>query len=199
MCLIVLLILTLINLSAADAPKTLSIEERKALVELMNPGPEHQHLKKFSGKWDIELSMGPQGNTTPLKGTGNAYMTLEDRFLWIGYQAKFQTRAFKGSFTIGFDRRHQHYVLIAMDTSGTYFVSSKGKADPETGLIKLYGKDDDPYMKSMGYEKEFAHALDLSNTDQFSIRVLYVDTRTPERRESTGMLFRFTRKSLPKN
>ncbi len=196
---ILLIALTICNLSTAEAAKTPSaIEEatdRAALMELTRPGPEHARLKAFSGKWKVKLSIGSSNNTPPLQGVANAYMTMEDRFLWIGYQAKYQTRAFKGSFTIGFDRRHQHYVLIAMDTSGTYFVTSKGEADPDSGLIKLYGQDDDPYMESLGYTKEFAHVLDLTNPDHFSILVIFVDTRTPERRESTGMTFEFTRRS----
>lgn len=94
---------------------------------------------------------------------------------------------------IGFDRRNVRYTLTGIDTHGTYSIASQGMKDARTGKIKLYGKDDDPHMKAMGFEKEFAHELDFRNSDEFSINVYYIDTRTPQRREMKAMSFDFTR------
>ena len=161
------------------------------LREQSKPGPEHELLAKFSGRW--KLSITGAGRRGISEGSARSYMTLENRFLWLGYEARGTAGRFKGAFTIGFDRRHEEFTLIAMDTDGTYFVTSRGKQKPETETIKLVGKDDDPHMKAMGFEKEFAHVLELSADDAFSIKVLYIDNRTDERKEVEALEFKFER------
>ena len=170
-----------------------SPEELDAMRELMRAGPEHEALSAFSGEWELSLHMGPRDGASVLSGSARSYMTLENRFLWIGYRAGQGGSGMKGSFTLGFDRRHGRYDLIGMDSYGTYFIVSRGKADEETGRIKLYGTDDDPYMASLGYEKAFAHEIDMSENDGFSIDVFYIDTRTEERKEQRAMRFVFKR------
>ncbi len=121
-------------------------------------------------------------------------MIVGNRFLQIEYQAEGASGELEGMFTIGFDGRHDHYALFAVDSFGTYFVSSKGKLDEATGTIRMLGSDDDPMMKAMGLTKEFVHVLDLRGPDKFAIEIHFVDTRTPERREIKFMEFVFTRK-----
>ena len=165
------------------------------LREQSKPGPEHQMLAEFAGRW--KLSVSAQGKRGVSTGSARSYMTLENRFLWLGYDAKGKAGNFKGAFTIGFDRRHSEFTLIAMDTDGTYFVTSRGKRASGAKTIKLTGKDDDPHMKALGFEKEFAHVLDLSGKDSFSIKVLYIDNRTDERKEIEALEFKFERQPKP--
>lgn len=174
-----------------EPPKSPTPEEMAKYRELAKPGPEHDLLAKFAGEWNVTLTAGSRPESF---GSGRSYMTLERRFLWIGYQAKGKSGVFKGAFTLGFDRRNERFMLIAMDTDGTYFVTSQGKKLPDSETLKLYGKDDDPYMAKLGFEKEFAHAVDLSDPDKFTIEVLYIDTRTEERKELRAMVFTFARK-----
>ena len=183
------------NAKEEGKEKPLSSEEMAKLLELTKPGPEHELLKEFSGNWTVSISGGRGGKAAASTGGGRSYMTLEGRFLWIGYGAKGRSGNYKGSFQIGFDRRHGRFDLIAMDNFGTYFVTSHGKMDAETKKAKLYGEDDDPYMKAMGLDKEFIHELDFSNPDKFTITVYFIDTRTPERKEEKAMVFSFERKA----
>jgi len=180
---------------AQDAPQRPTPEQIAEYRELTRPGPEHDLMAKFAGSWNVTVTGA--GRSAPSKGGGTSYMTLERRFLWIGYGARGRSGNFRGSFTLGFDRRNERFDLIAMDTDGTYFITSHGTQDPETGRIKLYGKDDDPYMKSLGFEKEFAHVIDFRDEDHFTSEVLYIDTRTPERKEMKGMELTFERKVPP--
>lgn len=179
---------------AQERVKPPSQEEIAKYRELAKPGPEHEMLSKFAGKWDVTVSAGRRAAST---GGGRSYMTMERRFLWIGYEAEGRSGRYKGAFTIGFDRRHQHYTLIAMDTDGTYFITSRGKKLPDSKKIKLLGSDDDPYMEKLGFKKEFAHVLDFSDPDKFTIDVLYLDTRTKQRKEMKAIEFTFTRKAGP--
>lgn len=179
-----------VGIDLVAAPKRPSPEQIRKLMEQTRPGPEHELLAQFAGKWKLTIKAGAGAQSS---GRATSYMTMENRFLWIGYSTDNQQRPFKGSFQIGFDRRHEMFTVIAMDTSGTYFVTSRGKLDPKTRRARLLGKDDDPFMKSMGYTKEFAHILDFSRPDRFVITVMFIDTRTPKRTESKGMELIFER------
>jgi hypothetical protein len=110
------------------------------------------------------------------------------------YEATGKGDTNEGIFTVGFDRRHKEYALVAFDNFGTYFVTSQGKRDEKSGKIRMAGKDDDPVMKAMGHSKEFVHVLDLRGPDEFAVEVWFVDTRTAERREFRYMDYTFKRK-----
>ena len=94
---------------------------------------------------------------------------------------------------LGMDRRHSEYTIQSMDSWGTYFVTARGKRKADSKLIKLYGTDDDPHMKSMGFTKEFAFALDFTASNKFSVKVYMIDNRTPNRREMLMMEYQFTK------
>ena len=94
-------------------------------------------------------------------------------------------------YTIGFDRRHGRYTVVAMDDSGTYWVTAQGGREGDR--IAMYGKDDDPVMASMGYDKEFAIVLHLNGRDHIEIEILFIDPRTPERNELPFMSFELRR------
>jgi hypothetical protein len=90
-------------------------------------------------------------------------------------------------YTFGFDQRHGLFTVIAMDNTGSYFVSGKGKRDGSR--IPMYGTDDDPVMRSMGFDKEFVIVLDARSADHVRIEIRFIDTRTPARTELPFMAF----------
>ena len=94
-------------------------------------------------------------------------------------------------YTFGFDDRHGHYTVIAMDQTGNYWVSAQGVA--EGGSIPLYGRDDDPVMKSMGLEKEFVIHLTITSPDRITIATRFIDNRTEVRREIPFLEFELRR------
>lgn len=189
---------TLLAQDGKDAPKQPAKPPTAAeLLKLAGPGPEHEKMAKYAGKWDIMIKMG---GTASYKGEAENRMTVAGRFLQMDFKAKAAKEIpglpadTEGAFTLGFDRRHGHYALIHMDTFGTYFVTSQGKADETTGKIRMAGKDDDPMMKAMGLTKEFVHVVDFKSADEFVVEVLIIDTRTPARKEMKFMEYAFARK-----
>ena len=96
-------------------------------------------------------------------------------------------------YTFGFDRRHGIYTVIAMDETGTYWVTAKGAFDG--GSIVMYGTDEDPVMRSMGLDNEFVILLHSRTSDRFEIETRFIDTRTPERREMSFLRFDLRRVS----
>lgn len=164
-----------------------------AQLRQARPGPEHERLAKYTGTWNLEVKMGAGAAAMVYKGASTNRMTVGGRFLQLEYHGSSPNGNTEGIFTLGFDPRHQHYTLIAMDSFGPYFVTSKGKHDDKSGKIRLLGSDDDPAMKAMGFTKEFVHTLDLGHPDELAIEVWFIDTRTPARREMKFMTYTFKR------
>ena len=175
--------------SAKSAPGSGTAERRS---DPGKPGPEHEKLAAWAGTWAMTISMGTGQRALVYEGAATNRMTVGGRFLQVEYAAKGAPGALEGIFVLGFDPRHQNHTLIAMDSFGPYFVTSKGKRDEQSGKIKMFGTDDDPQMKAMGLTKEFVHLVEFPTADEFSIEVWFIDTRTPERKEMKFMTYRFT-------
>jgi Protein of unknown function (DUF1579) len=178
----------------AEEPKSSKLPSREELLAMMKPGPEHETMAKYAGRWNVELKMGAGANAAKFAGAAEAITLVGKRFLQVSYATKGAGGSSDGVLTLGFDRRHGEHTIIAMDDMGTYSVQSRGKADAKTGKIRMRGTDDDPVMKAMGYTKEFVHQLEWKSDDAFSIEVFFVDTRTPERKELKAMEYAFMRK-----
>ncbi len=165
-------------------------EMRRQLM-LAGPGPEHARLKRLAGDWDLSMTM--RSNEVEYSGTARAEMILGERFLVIDGQGEYMKRSSAFRYTIGFDRRHDEYTIILLDTAGTYHVAAKGKAT-EKG-IRMTGTDDDPRMKAMGFgQKKFAFDLEVVSDDEFAITTLFVDTRGEEERPVPTFAHIFKRK-----
>ena len=147
------------------------------------PGPEHELFDSLVGEWEVWVG-------SEVVGTANAHLRLGDRFLEVEFRIDW-TPIQHGIYIFGFDRRHSVYTVLAFDNTGTYWVSAQGTE--EDGRIKMYGKDDDPVLTAMGFEKEFVIVLDIQSEDRISIETYYIDTRTPERTEMLGLSYQLHR------
>ena len=83
-----------------------------------------------------------------------------------------------------------------MDSTGTYPVSARGK--PTDNGIRMFGTDDDPHMKKLGYVKRFAFDLNIKGDDEFSITTIYIDTRTKDEKLRPAFRYVFTRTDATK-
>jgi hypothetical protein len=175
---------------ASKAGKALSMADP---AKFTKPGEEHEKLARYVGAWNIEIRMG-SGAALAYQGAATNRMTVGGRFLQMEFQAQGKSNTTEGIFTLSFDTRHQRFSIIAMDSFGTYFVTSSGKRDEASGKIRMLGTDDDPLMKSMGYTKEFIHIVDFRSLDEYVVEVWFVDTRTSARREFKYMDYVFKRK-----
>ena len=172
------------------SPEQLS---RAHLQQLGEPGPEHEALSGYSGTWKVSVLFGSAQAPPLYVGTSANRMVVGGRFLLCEFKAAGRGGTTEGIFTLGFDRRHAEYTIQSMDSWGTYFVTARGKQQSGSKRIKLYGTDDDPHMKSMGFIKEFSYVINLEGADEFAIEVLMIDTRTAERREQKMMVYEFVR------
>ena len=176
---------------AQDGKKAPRRKSSEQLRDLANPGPEHREMANYEGKWNLEIRLGAGESTVVYSGTSQNHMVAAGRFLLCEFDASLQNEVAAGVLTIGFDRRHGAYTNPSLDSWGTYFVTARGIRSQNSKLIKLYGKDDDPHMKSIGLKKEFAFELDLTSSHKFSIKVYMIDNRTENRREMLMMEYQF--------
>ena len=149
------------------------------------PGSEHDILTSLVGSWDVYVA-------DRLVGTAIASSRLYDRFVEVEIVAE-EGPIGHAIYTFGFDRRHSHYTVVAMDDTGTYWVTASG-AREETS-IAMYGQDEDPAMRAMGLDKEFVIVLNIQSGDRVTIETRFIDTRTPERREMSFHTFELRRGS----
>lgn len=181
---------------AQETPKPKPPPDAAALAALMQPGPEHALLAKYVGQWDLEVSSPTPPGRPPVVWKGSAVNVMEigGRFLRTKFNYEGAGMKQEGDYTLGFDRRHNKFVFVGMDSWGTYYVTAMSQKDSPKETIKLYGQDDDPQMAAMGYKKEFGFVYEWAGDDKFTLRILFMDTRTPERREIEYLKFTFTRK-----
>lgn len=147
------------------------------------PGSEHELLLGLVGEWTVRI----EGRAV---GTAVGRPRLEGRFVEVAIEADAQPIR-NALYTFGFDDRHGVFTVVAMDDSGTYWVTAEGVRSDD--VIPMYGEDDDPVMTEMGLEKAFVIELGLPGPDAASIETRLIDTRTPERTELPFLAFELRR------
>lgn len=193
--LVCLVLISAVAIAQEPKPKTPPARPTpEEIAKLIAPGPEHEKLAGYAGDWTVAIKMGGGKAAVSSEGTAKSRMTTGGRFLFIEYEAKEKPTPVEGTFTLGFDSRHEHFTLMETDSFGTYFLTSQGKRDADTGKLRLLGTDDDPMMKAMGLTKEFLHVIDFRDKDEFAVEIRFVDTRTPARKEIKMMEYVFRRK-----
>lgn len=160
--------------------------------DLTAPSAEHEEMASYAGTWDVEMNFASDSKNVYTGSSTNA-MIVGGRFLQIQFSLNKGDSDVDGAFILGFDRRNLEYQILAMDSWGTYYVTAVGKRSEETGAIKMYGKDNDPNMKKMEFDKEFGHICKFKSENRFTIEIFFIDTRTDARTELKSMEYRFSR------
>lgn len=173
--LVALSALALAGLAAAQqAP---SDEEIARMMEeharAAGPGPEHERLAAMAGTWDMEVTMWPEPGAEPMTMPP---VVLESEMI-LGGRFLRQSSVSGGDFPmemlsfLGFDRRNGLYNLMAMDTSGTYWVTASGQADEE-GTLVLSGTDWDGVA---GAEQQYDFVMRWEDDDTLVTEIVFKD------------------------
>ncbi len=156
-------------------------------------GGAHAQLAAHQGEWVVTL-IQPESGASVARGSGTAVarLRLDGRFLEI------ETTVDGGPVRdmvhiLGYDLRHGKYTIVLFDNTGTYFVTASSEPGATPPRIALYGVDEDPTMKAMGLDKEFAFVVNMESPDRFSIETRFIDTRTEAREEHLFMTLEFAR------
>lgn len=139
------------------------------MMRLGQPGPEHEELAKAAGEWESTLTMRMMPDTDPMveSVSATAEMILGGRFLEIVSTGKMMGQDSEHRTIMGFDRRHEDYTMIGLDTTGTYWVTARGVRDDD-GVIRMHGEDDDPMGKQV-----YTFEYEVISEDEHEFRVLF--------------------------
>lgn len=113
------------------------------LPEWMQKGPEHEHLAKSAGEWDVAQKMWMAPGQPPMesKATSSASLLWDGRFLQSTFRGDMMGTPFEGRLLMGFDRVDKEYVAIWIDSLSTYISVSRGKE--KDGVITFETNDPD--------------------------------------------------------
>jgi hypothetical protein len=138
------------------------------------PGPEHERLAGMAGSWDVELTMWPAPGAEPMKTTGTmrAETILGDRFLVQTMDVADTDPAGEQMSMIGFDRRSNEYIVIGLDSSGTYWVTARGPADESGDRAVLSGEDYDAIVDGV---QLYDFVLSWPDEDTFVVEIIFKD------------------------
>ena len=151
-----------------DAAVFAQSEEEMAM---MGPGPEHELLKKFDGKWDVKFKLN-FANTMEGAATAECRLILGGRFLQWEQQSDASGYKFAAMNILGFDRRINKYTIYGIDELGTYAVTGEGDYDAGKKVLTLSGITLDPSGKSVK-SQEYKFVYDLSVDNIITMPVIF--------------------------
>lgn len=158
---------------APPSPQDLA-EMRRLMMESAQPGPEHELLARYVGAFEQDVTVWPAQGAQPVKFKGQAQtrMILGGRYLEQTGTSKFMGMETESLSLVGFDRRHQEFTIIGLDTVGTYWVSGQGPYDPETKTATMRGTDEDPIG---GVTQDFDFRLTFVDDDTLRTEIWFRD------------------------
>lgn len=165
-----LFVLLLPALAVGQEPPPPEVIER--VRALSQPGPEHTVLSGLSGTWDQEIRVWPEpgGEAMTSKGVGTAKMMLGGRFLEIRSVTDMFGVQGESISIIGFDRRHEEFTILGLDTFGTYWVAAAGAVVGDT--IVMRGRDTDPVI---GHTQEYEFRVHVRDADTWTLEIVFLD------------------------
>lgn len=110
------------------------------------PGEAHLTLKKFVGKWNVEMKswMAPDQPPMESKGTAEVKPILGDRFVQLTLASTMMGKPFSGIGTTGYDNAKKKFVGTWMDSMSTGIMRSEGTADASGKVINSQITGTDP-------------------------------------------------------
>ena len=116
-----------------------------AYEKAAEPAPEHKHLLKMVGKWNLSMKSWMDPKAPPMESTGTAESKalLGDRFVQTTVTSNMMGKPFNGLGISGFDKAKKKFVGTWMDSMGTGIMRSEGTADAEgkTMTTQMVGTD----------------------------------------------------------
>ncbi len=143
------------------------------VMELAQPGEEHELLATLAGDWEMSYSMWMEPGGEPMlsRGTGTARMILGGRFLELHSDGSMMGMKTESLQILGFDRRHGEFTAVGFDTMGTYSVTARGPAGPDSKLISMSGTDEDPQLGRQAFRFE----IEIKSADEYVFSVVITE------------------------
>lgn len=150
------------------------MELQMQIMQLMQPGPEHERLTTQVGSFvdETKVWMRPDADPITIEGTSESELILGGRFLMSRAEFSFPMLGdMEGLRMMGFDRRHGEYTIVGFDTMGTYYITAAGKWDEERQAIVLHGTDEDPFIGEQVYD----FVMEFPDEDTVKTSLIFYD------------------------
>jgi len=121
-----------------DQMMEMSPEQMMASMAAMaTPGEEHEELMKTCGQWTAKSSFIMDPAAPPMESTGsmNIESVMGGRFVKCDFEMDFMGQPFNGLSYAGYDKYHNQYVSIWMDTMSTKITYLEGNHDEDGNLV----------------------------------------------------------------
>ena len=117
-------------------------EAMKKMMEMAQPGPEHELMKKCEGNWAAhgKFWMGPAPSESDF--TATMTMVLGGRFLRQDARGDMEGESFEGLGYTGFDRVGGKFFNVWMDNMGTGAMVGTGSCSADKKTITFTGEGD---------------------------------------------------------
>ncbi len=142
---VVLLLASLLPLGSAPQPPPFVQDAQRgpqaALLKLPTPGPEHQVLRDYAGKWSAHVKYYFGASTPLVQSTGVETNLLACQNLWVktAFASDKNSPYYEGHGLLGFDPNRKVYVGAWADMVNPQLTIFEGVADEEARTLTLVG------------------------------------------------------------
>jgi hypothetical protein len=138
------------------------------------PGPEHEVLKVFEGKWKATVSFWMQPGAAPMHAEGamaNEWI-LGGRFLQQRYTSNFLGSPFAGQGMFGYNNVDRRYEGLWADTMSTAMMLETGRYDASLRTFTMTGEVTEPGSRKIMRKKT---VITIDSPDQHTMAMHFAD------------------------
>lgn len=143
------------------------------MMELAQPGPEHERLEALVGTWDVTFR-SPMPEMT-FTATAENRMILGGRFLASEVSGTVNGMPAEALTIMGFDRGPGVYTAVGFDTFGTFYVTGAGPWNEAERRAALAGAYEDPVT---GHAHVYEFVWTVPAPDRYTWSVVFLDGGT---------------------
>lgn len=164
------LLTAMLGIAFASATLAFAQPDMEQQMKLAQPGPQHEVLKEFAGKWKGQLTMmmDPSGKPSSFPTSSNSSMIMGGRFVQINATSAMFGKPFATMMILGYDNRKGKYTLFSIDEMGTYSISAEGDYNAATKMLTLIGTEVD-----QGMSMEFKMIFDLTSKTRHTFSIVF--------------------------
>lgn len=135
-------------------------------MEFGTPGPQHAHLAKFVGDWNLTTKMWMDPSAEPQTNVATATMKqiMDGRFLVEKVSGNFEfggeVAPFEGMAIMGFDNHKQEFFSLWLDNFSTGVMQEWGSLQPDGKTLKTAGSMYNPMIGSVVETKSVMKVVD---------------------------------------
>lgn len=182
---------------SADEAKKPSAEEQQKMMEmwmkLAQPGEQHKMLEEhFAGEWTADVKSCSGDPTAPMeesKGTQEARMVLDGRYLTQHFTGKMMDQDYTGMGVIGYDNASKKFISAWIDNMSTGMMNMDGAYDEASKTYTLKGDFNDP--SNPNGKSQMREVVKVTDNDHHEM-MMYMPG--PDGKEMLGMDIKFSRK-----